>query len=109
MIASREYPGRSGNFSPGPASGGLQIDRGGLALLATLDIVADLLAFGQRHAGALDGGDVHEHILGAIIGLDETITLLRIEPLHGAYGHRVSPMNAGGPRRAGRITFCQVG
>src|ERR1700712_5703864 len=111
MIAFQDHPSRESPQKGTPPararrSGVLEVDRGGLALLATLDIVADLLTFGQRHLSALDGRDVHEHILGTVVGLDETIPLLRVEPLHGAYGHRVSPMNAGGPRRAGRITFC---
>ena len=36
------------------------------------DLVGDLLAFTQRSkAGALDGADVHEHVVAAVIRLDE--------------------------------------
>src|SRR5207344_2313653 len=38
-------------------------------------------------AGALDGGDVHEHILAAIARLNETKTLLTVEPLHCSRSH----------------------
>ena len=53
------------------------------ALLAALKLKAQLLAFVQRtHAGALDRRDVHEHILAAVIRLDEAEALLGVEPLN---------------------------
>ena len=52
-----------------------------LALLAALEIKANLLAFLQSQTGALDGGDMHEHILAAIIGLNETEAFGGVEPL----------------------------
>src|SRR4051812_21827533 len=56
------------------------------------DLVVDLLAFHQRaHAGALDGADVHEHILRPIGRLDESESLLRIEKLNGTCRHHGSP------------------
>src|SRR6185369_11428924 len=65
------------------SSGSLQIDRGGLALLAALDVVADLLTLVQAsQAGPLHRRDVHEDVLRAIIRLDEAVTLLTIEPLN---------------------------
>ena len=39
------------------------------------------------HAGALDGTDVHEHILAAVFRLDETKAFLAVEPLHGSLSH----------------------
>ena len=43
-------------------------------------------------AGALDRGDVHEHVLAAVIGLDEAVALLRVVELDGAaLAHRKSP------------------
>jgi hypothetical protein len=46
------------------------------------------LAFGQSaEAGTLDGRDVHEHILAAIARLNETETLLTVEPLHCSRSH----------------------
>ena len=55
----------------------LQVLRGDLALLAALDLVADLLALIEgAQIGALDGRNMHEHILRAVIGLNETIALL---------------------------------
>src|SRR5262249_38932822 len=46
------------------------------------------------HASALDGADVHEHILAAIARLNEAKALLRIEPLDGAGSHFCSPKQA---------------
>ena len=62
-------------------------------LLATLgdDLVADLLAFVERaHACALHGADVHEHILRAIVRLNEAEAFLRIEELHSSGSHLIS-------------------
>src|ERR1035437_1775798 len=62
-------------------------------LLATLgdDLVADLLALDQRtHAGLLNRGDVHEHILGAVIRLNKAEAFLGIEELHSSSRHRSS-------------------
>src|SRR5471030_817971 len=73
--------------SLGRASCRLQIAR---RLLATLgdDLVADLLALNQRtHAGLLDRGDVHEHILGAVIRLNKAEAFLGIEELHSSDRH----------------------
>ena len=54
----------------------LEIDRRSLALLVALDIEGHLLTFGERHTGAFDCGDVHKHILAAVIGLNEIQILL---------------------------------
>ena len=60
------------------------------ARLATLsdELVADLLRFIEgRQTSALDGADVNEHVLRAVIWLDEAETLLGIEPLNFACRH----------------------
>jgi len=52
------------------------------------DFEAELLAFLQiAHSSALDGGDVNEHILAAVVRLNEAKTLGGIEPFHCAGGH----------------------
>src|SRR6478735_2755011 len=52
------------------------------------DVERDLLTLVEGgEASALDGADVNEHVLLAVIRLDETITLLGVEPLHGAHSH----------------------
>jgi hypothetical protein len=60
----------------------LQIFRA-LFVLVRHDIIGDLGAFAQiAQARPLDGRDMDEHVLPATaIGLDETVTLGRIEPL----------------------------
>jgi hypothetical protein len=54
-----------------------------------LDLELDLLTFIERSwSGALDGGDVHEDIpASTTYGLNETIALLRVEPLHRTARH----------------------
>ena len=53
-----------------------------------LDLELDLLTFIERaQSGALDGGDVHEDIPASTCGLNETIALLRVEPLHRSARH----------------------
>ena len=52
------------------------------------DFVADLLTFTQRSkSGALNGADVHEDILAAIVRLDEAKAFLAVEPLYGSLRH----------------------
>jgi len=73
-----------------PLSGLAQIARRSLALLARLDFKFNLVALTQFHeAGPLNFGDVDEHVLRAILGLDETKTLGRVEPLYGTDRHRL--------------------
>ena len=38
-------------------------------------------------AGSFDRGDVDEHIFAATLRLNKSISLLRIEPLHGTFRH----------------------
>ena len=53
-----------------------------------LDLELDLLTFIERaQSSALDGGDVHEDISASTSGQNETIALLRVEPLHRAARH----------------------
>src|SRR5215469_789423 len=64
-------------------------DRGRLALLAALHPVAELLALVQiSNSRPFDGRNVHEHVLRAIVGLDEAVALLGVEPLYGSSSHR---------------------
>jgi hypothetical protein len=52
------------------------------------DLEAELLAFLQiAHTCALDCGDVYEHILAAVVRLNEAETLGGIEPFNDAGGH----------------------
>ena len=61
-------------------------------LLVGDDFVGHYLAFVQvAQSGALDGADVNEHILAAVIGLNESITFGGIEPLYGSLSHRSLP------------------
>jgi hypothetical protein len=59
------------------------------AALVLHDFERDLLTFVQGlHAGTLHGRDVNEHILAAVIRLNETKAFLGVEPLHGSSAHR---------------------
>src|SRR5579863_7383431 len=84
----RRYRGAGPCGGADRLSGG-QVDgrlAAGLAVAAQFE--ADLLAFGEvADARAFDRGDVDEHVLAAVIGLDEAVALLRIEPLHGSCRH----------------------
>src|SRR5258708_2836986 len=65
-----------------------QVDRGGLALVTALKIEGQLLPLVQiADARAFDCGYVYEHILRAVLGLNETIAFLGVEPLHGSGRH----------------------
>jgi hypothetical protein len=60
------------------------------ARLAALgdQLIADLLRLVEgRQTSALDGADVNEHVLRAVIRLDEAEALLGIEPLNFACRH----------------------
>ena len=58
------------------------------------DFVGDLLAFTKRSkSGTLDSADVNEHVIAAIIRLDEAITLGCVKPLHGSHAHGGSPFS----------------
>src|SRR5712691_3892502 len=80
------------------------------ALLVGLDVEGDALPLGQRlEAGALDGGDVHEHVASAVVRLDEAVAALGVEELdRTCHGHRETPFPVVAPppaptaRRLGR-------
>ena len=79
--------GADGSGSPCPL-GLPQIDRGGLALIAALELEAHSLAFVQiADTGAFYRRDVYEHILRAVLRLNEAVTLLGIKPLYGPSRH----------------------
>jgi hypothetical protein len=66
----------------------LEIDRRALAPLSLLDIKGDFLALREgRLTGPFDGRNMHEHVFRAVIGLDETIPLLGVEPFNRTLRH----------------------
>jgi hypothetical protein len=83
----------------------LEIASGHLArLVVTLEVEADLLAFDKvAHSGALDGGDVNEGVVAAIIRLNEAEAFGGIEPFNCASGHDDEPFhsNIEEPQRQG--------
>src|SRR3546814_8772987 len=84
---------RSGAAEAAPrGSDGFEVGRRGLPLPALLEVEAHALTFGKiADAGAFDGRNVHEDVLGAIIRLDEAEALCRVEPFNSADGHTVLP------------------
>src|SRR5271154_1819021 len=70
-------------------SGDLQIAGRRLAGLAIRDEgIRDLLSLVETlYPGALDGADMHENILAAVIRLDEAKALRGVEPLHSSLRH----------------------
>src|ERR1700720_977351 len=73
-------------------SDALQVRGGKLAALAH-HVVADLLALVEgAHAGALDRGNMDEHVLSAVGRLDESEALLVVEELHGTFSHLWPPL-----------------
>ena len=84
-LSEQESPdGRSG---PDCFLDQLQIAGGFLAAILH-DVEAHSLAFDQHsNAGALNRGDVNEHVLAAAIGLNEAETLLSIEPFDFTVRH----------------------
>jgi len=52
------------------------------------DFVGDLLAFTQgSKPGTFNSADVYEHVVAAVIRLDEAIALGCVKPLHGSHAH----------------------
>jgi len=83
----------SGFYSAsGCRSDGAQIFGRGLARLSINDnLVGNLLPLIEVvHSGAFDRADVYEHILGAVIRLDEAEAFLAVEPFHGSLCHMSS-------------------
>src|SRR5690606_26584933 len=62
------------------------------ALLALLDVELDLLVLVQAAVAAgLDGAEVREDVLAAVVRGDEAEALVSVEPLDGSGGHVVTP------------------
>ena len=74
-----------------PAIGSVRDDQifgGHFAVTSRNQLKLDLLAFVETgKSGAFNGTDVHERILGAVLGLDETKTLGRVEPFDSTCSH----------------------
>src|SRR5499427_10695396 len=58
-----------------------------LAAVADHFIFDRLTLVESGQAGALDRGDMDEYILATALGLNESVALRRVEPLHGAGSH----------------------
>src|SRR5690606_25644200 len=79
--AVRHAPDRKGSEQ-------LEVRRGGAAVTAGLEVVGDLLAFAEAGgASPLDGRDVNERVLGAIVRLDEAEALGGVEEFYGTIDH----------------------
>src|SRR5262249_36853217 len=74
----------------------LQIVRRFLAAI-TENLIFDRLTLVERtKAGTLDGGDMDEHVSAAVLGLNESIALGRVEPFDSASSHhRLLRMHVG--------------
>ena len=69
----------------------------GAAVLLNLEI--ELLAFHQAgQTGALDGGDVDEDVLAAIVRLNEAEALGAVEPLNGTCWRGRTPWDRAGKK-----------
>ena len=68
-----------------------QIRRRGLAGPAIgNNLERDLLSLVEAaHSSTFDGADMDEHILAAVIGLNEAVAFLSVEELHGTLRHVV--------------------
>jgi hypothetical protein len=70
-------------------SGWAQVHCRDATTLALLELVAEPLAFTQIvHPCALDGRDVNKDVAPGSFGLDEPVTLLRVEPLDRTGRHQ---------------------
>src|SRR3954451_9390968 len=72
---------------------GLQVGGRSLAAaLVGLDLEGNLLALDETaHAGALESGGMNEHVLAAVVRLNEAVALLVVLEFHGARRHGVVP------------------
>ena len=64
-----------------------QIFGGRLATVAYLFVAHLGTLIEAAQSRLFDGRDVHEDILAAIVGLNESISLRRVKPLHSTYRH----------------------
>src|ERR1700738_2114097 len=91
----RRWRGCGGeSANAGGLAGDHEVHRlGALALFIGLDVEADALPFVERlEPGALDRGDVHEHVASTIVGLDEAVAPLAVEELdRAAHCHWEAP------------------
>src|ERR1043166_7037062 len=71
--------------------GNLEVFRGGFAAIFHEVVFDHLILVEGRESGTLDSGDMDEYVLIAGHRLDEPITLGRVEPIDGAFLHRLSP------------------
>src|SRR5262249_30569589 len=73
-----------------------------LALLVGLDVEGDVLSLIEPlEPGALDRGDVNEHVAAAAVGFDEPVAALGVEELDDTcHGHRETPFPVVARRRA---------
>src|SRR5690349_20193331 len=82
------------------------------ALRALLRLVLHPRVLGERLVPlADDRGVVDEQVLAAVVGRDEPIPLVRVEPLHGSGGHPEAPpplLRNGQRRRKTRIRYSLV-
>src|SRR5260370_29760867 len=79
---------RISDFSRCRSDGAQIFSRGFARLWISNNLERDLLSLVEPvHASAFDRADVHEHILAAVIRLDESVALLAVEPLHGSLHH----------------------
>src|SRR5207245_7039104 len=86
VSAGRPPPSRDGE------SDCFQIDCGRLAVLPLLELIRDLLVLAQAsESGAFDGRNVHEHVLGFVVGLNEAEPLGAVEELYGTGRHGIPP------------------
>src|SRR4051794_41492087 len=86
----RRPKGRKLRGGPGrPGLRGLDVaDRDLAGAAVFLRVEGDLLALDEAaHAGALESGRMDEHVLAAVVGLDEAEAFLIVVELHGAGVH----------------------
>src|SRR3954452_6369391 len=88
----RSRPDKSGFDFRGMGRDRLRGPEVGGGLLAAapvgLNVIGDLLTLSEAaHARPLHGADMHEHVLAALVGLNEAVALLVVEPLHSTSRH----------------------
>src|SRR3954471_42539 len=71
--------------------GNLEVFRGAFSAIFHEVVFDHLILVEGGESGTLDRGDMDEHILVSLHRLDEPVTLGRVEPLDGAFLHRLSP------------------
>ena len=88
-MAKRPPPPANGRGRARGPGRGRQVDGAFLAVAAAFDVVVEALVLIERlHARRLDGGDVHEAVGRAVIGLNEAVALVHVEEFNGAnLGH----------------------